>query len=317
MKLVLDKGVCNAIKLLSAILICLHHYSQYVCELGTTNVIYKALSTQGGYLGVAIFFFLSGFGMMESETKRHLRPFQFLKKRLTKIYLPAVLITALWLPTLDFASKSGINIAALGGGNSHIIKRLLFSFADPAMWYIRATLILYCLFYIFALLKRKNIKVALVCLSIFAVISTVFIYLTFANYAAISIPIFFIGVFASIYKEKHLGICNVVSVAALIVSILEAIALFAMHSPYAFIAHAVFNYIAIALLIEIFTIKNIRWRVPAFIGAISFDIYLVHNKVLMLLWAMYDFVPLYGVITITLVSSLVFYLLRTKLLKLK
>jgi peptidoglycan/LPS O-acetylase OafA/YrhL len=167
------------------------------------------------------------------------------------------------------------------------------------------------------MLKQRTDLVALGTLVAFTIYTTAFVFHTFADYQSISIPIFFIGILASIYKEKLFGKLHLIAIITIIAAILEAVALNLAHCTYALVAHTLFNYIAIALLIEFFTIKNIRWRVPAFIGAISFDIYLVHNKVLMLLWAIYDFLPLYSVLTITLVSSLVFYLLRTKLLKLK
>jgi peptidoglycan/LPS O-acetylase OafA/YrhL len=86
-----------------------------MCVLGTDNLFYKVLSTQGGYLGVAVFFFLSGFGLMESDIKRHLTLFQFLKKRLSKIYLPAVLVTAIWLPICCLALKHDLSIGLWGG----------------------------------------------------------------------------------------------------------------------------------------------------------------------------------------------------------
>ena len=58
----------------------LHHYSQYVCANNLSeSVIFRALSYQAGFLGVAIFFFLSGFGLMESESKAHRGIGQFVR----------------------------------------------------------------------------------------------------------------------------------------------------------------------------------------------------------------------------------------------
>ena len=80
-------------------MVALHHYSAYVISLGySNNIILKAFSTQGGYLGVALFFFMSGFGLMMSEIKHHLGCVAFLKKRLSKILVPSIFVTIIWMP---------------------------------------------------------------------------------------------------------------------------------------------------------------------------------------------------------------------------
>lgn len=69
----LDRNVTDLVKFLSCLLVALHHYSQYVVSQNIShNVFYEAVSSQGGFLGVAIFFFLSGYGLMKSEQKCHL-----------------------------------------------------------------------------------------------------------------------------------------------------------------------------------------------------------------------------------------------------
>ena len=52
-------------------MVMLHHYAQYICVNNISDsIFYRALSAQAGFLGVAIFFFLSGFGLMEREQRR-------------------------------------------------------------------------------------------------------------------------------------------------------------------------------------------------------------------------------------------------------
>ena len=91
-----NRGLTDIIKFLSCLMIALHHFSQIRGVEGASNVIYFLFATQGGYLGVAIFFFLSGYGLMKSEQSKHLTIPAFFKKRLIKTYLPAVLVSALW-----------------------------------------------------------------------------------------------------------------------------------------------------------------------------------------------------------------------------
>jgi len=101
----------------------LHHYSQYVCANGLSDsFIYKALSMQGGYFGVAIFFFLSGYGLMESESKSHLKLTDFIRRRILKVYLPILLVSGIWLlvsPVMlsqsPFAKSIQIELCVGGG----------------------------------------------------------------------------------------------------------------------------------------------------------------------------------------------------------
>lgn len=66
-------------------MVMLYHYSQYICSNNCSDsIFYKMFSTQGGYLGVAIFFFLSGYGLIESEQKCYLGLLQFFKKDFSK-----------------------------------------------------------------------------------------------------------------------------------------------------------------------------------------------------------------------------------------
>lgn len=103
MQLQLTKNTSNVLKVIAALMVMLHHYSQYVCANNVSDsLIYKLLSTQGGYLGVAIFFFLSGYGLMESEVKSHLNLLQFFKKRFFKIYIPVILVSAIWVVMSSF-----------------------------------------------------------------------------------------------------------------------------------------------------------------------------------------------------------------------
>lgn len=82
--------------------------------------------------------------------------------------------------------------------------------------------------------------------------------------------------------------------------------------------HSVIDYGVIAAIIVLFTYghkcKEIRF--PAILGAISFDVYLIHNKVIYILTEQMDFLPCWLWLAVTFAIATVFYLLRTKILRL-
>ena len=80
----LSKDWCNWAKLVAALLVAVSHYSTcIVINNHWWDSSFVRFWCQGGNIGVAIFFFLSGYGLMESEKKHHLGVVEFLKKRLS------------------------------------------------------------------------------------------------------------------------------------------------------------------------------------------------------------------------------------------
>lgn len=95
-----DRNVTDALKFVACIMVALGHYCGYCSVSDVHNVFIDAIrlvSPQFGYLGVALFFLLSGYGLMMSDQKNHLQFGAFLRRRLSKTWLPAVLVSALWL----------------------------------------------------------------------------------------------------------------------------------------------------------------------------------------------------------------------------
>ena len=157
---VFDRGFTDFIKFVSCVMIALHHFSQIRCIEGTGNAMYFALSSQGGYLGVAIFFFLSGYGLMKSEQSKHLPPLAFLKRRLAKTYLPAVLVSIIWAIYMVLEQGKSIDI--------NLLKGVVWNFNDEVLWFVRAIICMYILFLIYCHITRYKAMV-LIALSIIAV----------------------------------------------------------------------------------------------------------------------------------------------------
>lgn len=135
-----DRGVSNCLKFLSAIMIALHHYSQFMVHnadyqyINRGQLFFQLFSSQGGYIGVAIFFFLSGYGLMESELRAHMSFGQFLNKRLKRVIFPLIVLALIWYPLYY-----GLNLEpeTMRNGVPDIILKIL----NVGGWFVSAILI--------------------------------------------------------------------------------------------------------------------------------------------------------------------------------
>lgn len=313
MRFSLTKETSNAVKVLAALMVMFHHYSQYVMASGLSDsIIYKILSTQGGFVGVAIFFFLSGFGLMESEQKSHLSLSTFFKRRFLKVYLPVLLATILWMivsPILLTTSPfDGIEISI--GDIKFTIGNFLFDFGDEVLWFVKALFILYVEFYLFSLVYIHNHKVGIAFLITAVLLTTILEAELFAKFSSISIPYFALGVIMSIYKNRELP-AILSAIAALIC--FAACGFFYYTSDLA--AHSAANAISLGIFILILSVRQWEIRFPALLGVMSFDFYLIHNKVLQTMKLNMDVAPLWMFVLITFGVTYLFYMLRTKVFK--
>lgn len=92
-----DYNTTDVLKFVACIMVAMSHFAGYASVAGFSNPLYAVIAANCGYLGVALFFLLSGYGLMMSDQKKHLSLMAFLKKRLSKTYFPAVLISLIWL----------------------------------------------------------------------------------------------------------------------------------------------------------------------------------------------------------------------------
>ena len=144
----LPRQTCDLLKIVAALLVITAH-------MASTALGAKIWVRPRGLLcycksewvyWVAVFFFLSGFGLMESEQKAHLDLKSFVRRRLMKIYLPVVLVSCLWLSLL-YALPSVAEHQKWGVFHWRTaLYEILWNFSDPVMWYIRVLIFLYIAF---------------------------------------------------------------------------------------------------------------------------------------------------------------------------
>lgn len=299
-----DRNLTDLVKFLSCLMIALHHYSQWRIVAGTHNPIYQLFSTQGGWLGVAIFFFLSGYGLMKSDMMRHLEPLPFFKKRLVKSYLPAVLVSLLWCCYL-----------VLGGGKSigiHLLNGILWYFNDEVLWFVRAIVKLYVVFYAYSWLRLKMPKVKFYTLVFAAILAIMWTHAGFVHGS--SVLLFFVAVSLAEYDRWWLKVIRKIYPVAIALVTIFVLAFLYRHD--AEWIHLLINYFVILSGVVLVAVCNINLpSQPKWIGGASYDIYLVHNKALMLLRPMYAVVPLWMFVGLAFIFTIMFYNLR-KIIKL-
>ena len=316
----LNRNLTDIVKFLACILVALGHFCGHAISTGDTNLLYQAISTQGGFLGVALFFFLSGYGLMMSERKAHLTLLSFLKRRYLKIYLPCVLSAILWIPISYLTIRGGYSV------DYHIVTSTLWGWGDGILWFVKTLMMLYATFYIYTLIRNRtdNEILRLLILTLFAVITTA-IQWQVADYSAISVPFFYVGV-ASVdcpSLTKQMSRWWVTGITLVLTMAFCGLLVKVRHDM--LFAHAAFNYAVVMMWIWVAVSKPFKlfkpcyscdscMGLPKWVGGMSYDIYLTHNKVLMLLIYYLHTFPLWLFLLCTALVTIAFYNIR-KLLK--
>lgn len=303
--IILSRNLTDLVKFIACLMIALHHYSQGMVIAGTHNLIYMLFSTQGGWLGVAIFFFLSGYGLMKSDLMHHLSLVQFMKKRLLKTYLPAILISLLW----------GGYLLAIGGGKFQTlhIEHIIWYFNDEVLWFVRAICKLYVLFYIYAW-SRLYFKTTCIGdrMNLILLITIAAIAVWWVDAGLVhgsSVVLFFIGI--SLAEHDGLYIKFIRKRYPVIALFLLFLAMGLINMGKADIIHLLINYILVSSGIILMAFYDVEPpTMPQWMRNTSYDIYLVHNKVLMLLRPVYTTVPLWLFIGLTALFTMLFYQIR-------
>lgn len=310
----IDKSVSDLLKITAALLVMFAHYCNIKAQAGgTLNVFELCMRSQGGNIGVAIFFFLSGYGLMASEIKSHLSAARFFKKRFCKIYLPVLLATALWLPiSYKIASPSEKSYLL-------VISDLLWGFKDPVLWFIRVLILLYASFFLSTLWLSSQNGLGLMILWIGTIATCCFSYFTNGSFGLNSIsgiPLFAVGVVTALWGKD--GFKNVhpamIALVASFAAISTMMSFFPRFVPN--VAHVMADYTVVATIIMIFSRWRPTFKFPPLLALLTFDICLVHFKVLTVMKVVSPSMPIAFFIAATLFLSLALYFLRTKLIRL-
>lgn len=258
--IILDRNLTDFLKFIACIMVALSHYCGYALVNGvSSSFIYRVIAATGGYLGVAVFFFLSGYGLMMSDIKRHLEPFDFLKRRLSKTYLPAVLVSVIWLLIALIVNTDLLC-------NKKYFLGVVWYFNDEVMWFVRTIVVMYVFFYVYRIISVKIIRdiYKLLLLIFFTIIAYFTIRVTGIG-MSLSVPLFFLGIAVAQFPQYIKKLFNDKwIVSAMFVSAIILLWLF-RHDNY--LLHGWGNYVTIGLIIFLITHYEIKMRpLPKWVG---------------------------------------------------
>lgn len=298
----IDRNFTSLIKFISCLMVAMSHYCGYALANGlSSNILYKLIAANGGYVGVALFFFLSGYGLMTSERLKHLSVAEFFKRRLIKTYVPAVVVSAIWL---CFARFTNLSLLC----NQRYLRGVFWVFNDEVLWFINSIILLYVAFRIYVFARQYIYKNQWLLLLILGCLTYIFLYV-FNIGSTLSVPIFFIGVVVAQYgKFIRSFILNKKTLFIALVIYLILLYFF-RHDNY--LLHGWCNYFVITLFIWIIC----RWNItlppmPKWIGACSYDLYLVHWKVHLAILYFCGVDRMWMFLLYTAIITIVFYNLR-------
>lgn len=275
----ISKVFSSLLKGLCCILVGLHHFSRIMVEQnGSTNPFYILLASQGGNVGVGLFFFLSGYGLMESSKRKTLSIKEILEKRFWKLLWPILVVNIIYLGLV----RLSIFIPDIGYTKSKNILIDIFSFEsiDAVLWFINVLFVCYTIFYISEACRNKYSNIVFyglgTCYLLFMMFTKPELHWHYTN-----IPMFFLG---SLYsQESRFFVEKADRKHILILFSFLCIATSVGWFGYK-IMWARFGVCLMVLIILLWL--NLKYEIllqgsdP--VSKASYEYYLVHNKILML-----------------------------------
>ncbi|MBQ4565412.1 MAG: acyltransferase [Oscillospiraceae bacterium] len=239
-------------------------------------------------VGVACFFFLSGFSLAKSATGKVGYFRSFLRKRLSKILLPYLVFLALYFL---------ISVLILGDQVSKIYSS--FRNGDPVShsWYVTAIIFFYLAFYaVFRSVDPHNRKAVLIRIGFYSAVTFLYIMVTavvldLPDFWYKTCPMMIIGLGFGFFEDAVFSFLKKRYFLLLLLMLLcSGVAYFIPSIWSLFLSAYSINiwllndilmgfFISLLLLLLLFKINFLN-KVTGFLGKISFEIYLFHGLVM-------------------------------------
>lgn len=264
---VIDKGISKQAKGLAILMVIISHLNSIYLQWE----VFKPF----GAIGVAIFLFLSGYGLFKSFESKGLE--NFFKKRISTVMYPYIFVTVIWI-FIDYL------IGKIYGLETILLSILGVNFKpniDPTMWYVTFIMFWYVLFYmVFKYTKGNITKISLLFgFSLLFLIAWYFdVFNTASFHFAIHSFTFPSGIlfgmygdnFLLKYKNKFVSICLLLSV----ILICFGVAFFPRNGIY----YMTLSFSGMTLILSLFIVfKEYKVLFFGYIGGYSYELYLVEG----------------------------------------
>ena len=182
------------------------------------------------------------------------------------------------------------------------------------MWFVRVLLPLYIVFYVATELKRVwNMRILLWILLLACVLFSAWSLVHNDSILYHSVPMFALGAYAAYHKEK--GVWPTVLILLLCGFLVSAAAMGTSHFATGFI-HSFFDYVAVAVMLILLSAGRVKCSLPPVLAAITFDLYLVHFKLLEVGSRYVSLeILLIGILPLTFLTAWIFGKIRNELNK--
>jgi peptidoglycan/LPS O-acetylase OafA/YrhL len=311
-------GSINTLRFISAMMVIFYHFTFtfYHGDLSYVDIPLLRYLSQYGYLGVDIFFIISGFVISLSAEGRG--AYGFFKSRIGRLYpvfWVSAIITTLFLifgGHLIYSEISWYRFLT----NMTMIPTVLFDkttldFLDGSYWTLIVEMKFYFIIFLLLIFKQfKKIEYLAIPMSFVMLLSAIFLNIK-VDSDLIWIPNFIAGiVFYKIYKNglnnwRIFGICNVF-IASLLFALNRLPYLSpgfgVIFKPSSVILYILISYI-IFLLISLNKIKIYNNKYINILGLLTYPVYLLHQQIARIMFTYSDIhnIPLYISFTFILV----------------
>lgn len=254
-----------------AIVVVLHHLSQRT----ETGIVFRYFA-MAGYLAVAFFFFVSGYGLQKSFIKKKDNYKKgFLLKRLPSVLIPYIIITFFyWLMHLvggKLYSLKAIIISIVGG----------YPIVDNS-WYIINILIFYVVYWLLMLSCRKKYFLMILGGTVWYFLYAFFcVKMGYGSWWYNASQLLIVGMFWATYENKILEILKKYYAIIAPITWIAFFAIIAFHGKITALAHIpsvvlkAFTAIFFVLSVIAFSLKaQIGNKILNFLGNISLEIYI-------------------------------------------
>ncbi|URZ00240.1 hypothetical protein CLAUR_002280 [Clostridium felsineum] len=268
----LSKKSTDCIKGLSILVIILHHISLKMQPVG-----FMAIYTCFGHIAVSTFLFFSGYGLMVSKLRKENYLKNFFSKRLSKVYLPFVIINGITIVIAALVLHAKFNLKDV------LLYLSGIQLIDSTQWFVIAILVFYLCFYIcfkfFKPIIAQHILLFLTFVYFFFMIFTGFREWWFNT--AFSFPI---GVYVAINYTTISNFLKKNYILTLIPNLIGFLVFFALAHMIPSSIMPLYQTITSVIFVLLVLLFLLKFKISSppllFIGAISYEMYLVHMKVL-------------------------------------